>query len=74
MGDWNRDTQTTNGGPVGTAIATYLVFRARPVKNRARVRPGSTLARHQVDRRVLASSIDLDIELNRVAFVQFAHA
>src|SRR5262245_35978203 len=36
------------------------------------VRPGSILTRHQVDRRVLASSIDLDIEFQPVAFVEAA--
>lgn len=35
---------------------------------------GSTLARRQVDRRVLASSIDLDVELNLVALVQAGKA
>jgi hypothetical protein len=38
------------------------------------VRTGSPLARHQVDRRILASSIDLDIEFEPVAFSQFFHA
>ena len=35
---------------------------------------GSTLNRHQVDRRVLASSIDFKVEFKLVAFVQLAHA
>jgi len=34
---------------------------------------GSTLTRNQVDRRIFASSIDLNIKLQRVAFVQFPH-
>jgi hypothetical protein len=37
------------------------------------VRAGLTLTRHQVNRRVLASSIDLDIKLQTVAFGQLAH-
>jgi hypothetical protein len=35
---------------------------------------GSTLNRHQVDRRVLASSIDLKVEFKLVALVQFTQA
>ncbi len=35
---------------------------------------GSTLNRHQVDRRVLASSIDFKVEFKLVAFVQFPQA
>jgi hypothetical protein len=37
-------------------------------------RTDSTLMRDQVDRRVFASSIDLDVEFQPVAFRQFAHA
>ena len=36
-------------------------------------RTGSALARHQVDRRVLASSIDLNVEFKPVAFSKVAH-
>lgn len=53
-----------------TAIAVHLVFRALPVKSRKRVRSGSTLHRHQVDRRILASSVDLDIEFDSVSLVE----
>lgn len=35
---------------------------------------GSTLARDEVDRRVLASSIDFDVEFDLIAFVEAGHA
>jgi hypothetical protein len=38
------------------------------------MRTGSILARRQVDRRVLASSIDLDIELQPVTLIEVGHA
>ena len=38
------------------------------------LRAGSTLERRKVDRRVLASSIDLDIELQTVSFIETGHA
>ena len=38
------------------------------------VRTGSILTRHQVDRRVLASSVDFDVEFKPVALVELVHA
>ena len=38
------------------------------------MRTGSPLARHQVDRRILSSSIDLDIEFKTIAFSQLFHS
>ncbi len=43
--------------------------------NRSAAMPaGSTLARDEVDRRVLASSIDFDVEFDLIAFVEAGHA
>ena len=67
-------TQTTNGGPDRAAIRALLGLCSSPVKPTGDLRKRSTLKRHQVDRRVLASSIDLDVELHTVAFVQALHA
>jgi hypothetical protein len=45
-----------------------------PVRLLEALQSGSTLNRHQVDRRVLASSIDFKVEFELVAFVQFPQA
>ncbi len=42
-----------------------------PATSPEAMQSGSTLNRHQVDRRVLASSIDFKVEFKLVAFVQF---
>jgi hypothetical protein len=67
------ETQTTNGGPGKGRHCARLFCRVLPVKHRKRMRTGSILTRHQVDRRVLASSIDLDIELKPVTLVEIRH-
>lgn len=51
----------------------YAVACSRP-KDRKQVRTGSILTRHQVDRRILSSSVNLDIEFQPIAFVQATHA
>ena len=45
-----------------------------PGQSREQVRTGSTLKRHQVDRRVLASSINFDVEFKPIALVQATQA
>jgi hypothetical protein len=46
----------------------------RPGQTTGTKQAGSTLKRHKVDRRVLASSIDLDVELHAIAFIEGLHA
>jgi hypothetical protein len=67
------ESQTTNGGPKRTAICARMCCRL-PVKSPEAMQSGSTLNRHQVDRRVLASSIDFKVEFELVTFVQFTQA
>lgn len=45
-----------------------------PINRSAAMPAGSTLARDEVDRRVLASSIDFDVEFDLIAFVEAGHA
>lgn len=45
-----------------------------PINRSAAMPAGSTLARDEVDRRVLASSINFDVEFDLIAFVEARHA
>jgi len=56
----------------GTAICTYVVSQFPQLTPGQRDR-GSTLNRHQVDRRVFPSSIDLNIKFQTVTFCKVTH-
>ena len=66
--------KTTNGGvPKEAAICVHMWSALPRVHPDSGAGGESTLHRHQVDRRILASSIDFDVELDPVTLVEFAH-
>ncbi len=59
--------------PSGRHLRAFVVS-SFPIKRPGARPDGSTLARHEVDRRVFASSIDFDVEFHLIAFVQARQA
>ena len=58
----------------GAAICAHLCHSPGSGQRPAIRRSGSTLMRHQVDRRVLASSINFDVKFKPVTLIEFAHS
>ena len=59
--------------PSGRHLRAFVVS-SFPIRRPGARPDGSTLARHEVDRRVFASSIDFDVEFHLIAFVQARQA